>query len=315
MGLIKKPSELSVKGTLSVLIYGQPGIGKTTFGVSAPDAVLFDYDGGVQRINGAHQVPTLQPTSWEDTNAALKEIAEEMPEVKTIVIDTAGKMLDFMSDYIMRNDPKMKMRDGSLALKGYGQRKVMFVNLLKRVSMMGKHIVFVAHEKEDKDGETRIVRPDMSGSSLGDLIKELDLVGYMQAYGRDRNICWTPNEQYYAKNTCNLPEFEKVPVIIDAHGGIAGENDYLTKTFDNYAAYLKQQAKIGDDYTALVDQIAADIAAITDADGANAFIAKIDDYGHIWDSKAKARRLFADHMAKVENVTYDKKTKRYAAKG
>ena len=31
MGLIKKPSELSVKGTLSVLIYGQPGIGKTTF--------------------------------------------------------------------------------------------------------------------------------------------------------------------------------------------------------------------------------------------------------------------------------------------
>ena len=58
---------------------------------------------------------------------------------------------------------------------------------------------------------------------------------------------------------------------------------------------------------------AADIAAITDADGANAFIAKIDDYTHIWDSKAKARRLFAEHMAKVENVTYDKKTKRYAA--
>ena len=144
-------------------------------------------------------------------------------------------------------------------------------------------------------------------------MKELDLVGYMQAFGRERTICWTPNEQYYAKNTCNLPEFEKVPVIIDAQGGISGENDFLTKTFEGYAAYLKQQAKIGDYYTALVDQIAADIAAITDADGANAFIAKIDDYGHIWDSKAKARRLFADHMAKVEGVTYDKKTKRYAA--
>ena len=233
---------------------------------------------------------------------------------KTIVIDTAGKMLDYMSDYIMRNDPKMKMRDGSLALKGYGQRKVMFTNLIKRISMMGKNVVFVAHEKEDKDGDVRRVRPDMSGSSLGDLIKELDLVGYMQAYGKERTICWTPNESYYAKNTCNLPEFEKVPVIIDPQGGIAGENDYLTKTFAGYGEYLKKQAKIGDDYTALVDQIAADIAAITDADGANAFIAKIDDYGHIWDSKAKARRLFAEHMAKVENVTYDKKTKRYAAK-
>jgi len=104
-----------------------------------------------------------------------------------------------------------------------------------------------------------------------------------------------------------------VPVVIDENGGITGENDFLTKTFAGYAEYLKQQATIGEDYTNVVDQIAADIAAITDADGANAFIAKIDDYGHIWDSKAKARRLFSEHMAKVENVTYDKKTKRYAA--
>jgi phage nucleotide-binding protein len=313
MSLFKNPNELSINATIKMLVYGQPGIGKTTIALSSPNPVLFDFDGGVSRINKAHQCPTLQVESWEQVLDALTEL-EQANDFKTIVVDTAGKMLDFMSDYIMRNDPKMKMRDGSLALKGYGQRKVMFTNLIKRISLMGKNVVFVAHEKEDKDGDVRRVRPDMSGSSLGDLIKELDLVGYMQAYGKERTICWTPNEQYYAKNTCNLPEFEKVPVIIDAQGGIAGENDYLTKTFDNYAAYLKQQAKIGDDYTALVDQIAADIAAITDADGANAFITKIDDYGHIWDSKAKARRLFADHMAKMENVTYDKKTKRYAAK-
>ena len=30
MGLIKKPNELTVKTTLSALIYGQPGMGKTT---------------------------------------------------------------------------------------------------------------------------------------------------------------------------------------------------------------------------------------------------------------------------------------------
>lgn len=313
MSLFKNPSELSINATIKMLVYGQPGLGKTTLALSAPNPVLFDFDGGVSRINKSHQCPTLQVENWEQVLDALAEL-EQGNDFKTIVVDTAGKMLDFMSDYIMRNDPKMKMRDGSLALKGYGQRKVMFVNLLKRVSMMGKHIVFVAHEKEDKDGETRIVRPDMSGSSLGDLLKELDLVGYMQAYGKDRTICWSPQERFYAKNTCNLPAWEKVPVIIDEQGGITGENDFLTMTFANYAAYLKQQAKIGDDYTKLVDQIAADIAAITDADGANAFIAKIDDYGHIWDSKAKARRLFAEHMAKIDNVSYDKKTKRYAAK-
>ena len=130
MGLIKKPSEIAPKSTISVLVYGEPGIGKTTIACSAPNAVLFDYDGGVQRINGAHQVPTLQPQSWEDTNAAIEEIEREMPEVQTIVIDTAGKMLDYMSAYIIKNDAKMAMRDGSLSLKGYGVRKTMFASFL-----------------------------------------------------------------------------------------------------------------------------------------------------------------------------------------
>ena len=311
MSLFKNPNELSINATIKMLVYGQPGIGKTSLALSAPQPVLFDFDGGVSRINKAHQCPTLQVENWEQVLEALTEL-EGGTEFKTIVIDTAGKMLDYMSDYIMRNDPKMKMRDGSLALKGYGQRKVMFVNLLKRVSMMGKHIVFVAHEKEDKDGETRIVRPDMSGSSLGDLLKELDLVGYMQAYGKDRTICWSPQERFYAKNTCNLPAEQKVPVIIDENGGITGENDFLTKTFNDYAEYLKQQAKIGDDYNALVEQITDEVNAIKTVDDANAFCKRITEYDHVWDSLARARRLFTAKCSEL-GLTYNKAKKCYEA--
>ena len=308
MSLFKKPNELDINSTIKMLIYGQPGIGKTTLALSSPDPVLFDFDGGISRVNKAHQCPTLQVKSWDEALAALDELEKGETPCKTIVIDTAGKMLDYMSEYIMRNDPKMKMRDGSLALKGYGQRKVMFTNLIKRISLMGKNVVFVAHEKEDKDGDVRRVRPDMSGSSLGDLIKELDLVGYMQAYGKERTICWTPNEQYYAKNTCNLPEFEKVPVIIDPQGGIAGENDYLTKTFAGYAEYLKQQAKIGEDYTNLLAQISEDVAAITDAKTADEFVAKMGDYPKIWDSVAQARRKYSERIAELK-ITYNKAKK------
>ena len=313
MSLFKNPSELEINSTIKMLIYGQPGIGKTTLALSAPNPVLFDFDGGISRVNKAHQCPTLQVHSWDEALDALTELEKGETPCKTIVIDTAGKALDFMSDYIMKNDPKMKMRDGSLALKGYGQRKVMFTNLIKRISLMGKHVVFVAHEKEDKDGETRRVRPDMSGSSLGDLIKELDLVGYMQAFGRERTICWTPNEQYYAKNTCNLPEFEKVPIIIDPQGGITGENDYLAKTFDGYANYLKQQAKVGEDYNALVAQISEDVTNVSDVDTANAFIKKMGEYTHIWDSLARARRLFTARVEEL-GLKYNKAKKCYESK-
>ena len=309
MGLIKKPSELSVKGTLSVLIYGQPGIGKTTFGVSAPDAVLFDYDGGVQRINGAHQVLTLQPTSWEDTNAALKEIAEEMPEVKTIVIDTVGKMLDFMSAYIIKTDPKMGMRDGSLSLKGYGVRKTMFVNFIKSLAMMGKNVVFVAHEREERRGEETFKRPEIGGSSANDLIKELDLVGYMYAAGSERVITFNPAEYYYAKNTCNLPAAIKLPVVVDEQGkGL--NNVAFTNIVKSYKTSQQKRQEQTAEYEALLDVINGKVAAATDAASLNDVMREVFGYETIYDSLLRAQKAVARRANELK-VTYNKGKKCY----
>lgn len=309
MGLIKKPSELSVKATLSVLIYGQPGIGKTTLGVSAPDAVLFDYDGGVQRINGAHQVATLQPTSWEDTNAALKEIAEEMPEVQTIVIDTVGKMLDYMSAYIIRNDAKMAMRDGSLSLKGYGVRKQMFVNFIKQLALMGKNVIFIAHEREERRGEETFKRPEIGGSSANDLIKELDLVGYMYAIGKERVITFDPAEYYYAKNTCNLPAAIKLPVVVDETGK-ASQNVAMANIVKSYeTAQVKRQSMTAE-YEQVLDIIAETMTYATDADSLNDAMAKVFGLEQIYDSLLKAQKAVAA-KGKELGLTYNKISKKY----
>ena len=309
MGLIKKPSELSVKATLSVLIYGQPGIGKTTLGVSAPNAVLFDYDGGVQRINGAHQVATLQPTSWEDTNTALQEIAEEMPEVQTIVIDTVGKMLDYMSAYIIRNDAKMAMRDGSLSLKGYGVRKQMFVNFIKQLALMGKNVIFIAHEREERRGEETFKRPEIGGSSANDLIKELDLVGYMYAIGKERVITFDPAEYYYAKNTSNLPAAIKLPVVVDETGK-ASQNVAMANIVKSYeTAQVKRQSMTAE-YEQLLGIIAETMTYATDADSLNEAMAKVFGLEQIYDSLLKAQRA-VNNKAKELGLTYNKISKKY----
>ena len=310
MSLFKKPNELEFVTTIKMLVYGQPGIGKSTMALSAPNPVLFDFDGGVQRVNVAFQCPTLQVKSWEEALQALEELKGGEVDCKTIVIDTAGKMLDFMSEYIMRNDSKMRMRDGSLSLKGYGARKVMFQNFLREVTMMGKNIVFVAHEREEKDGETKIVRPEIGGSSAGDLMKELDLVGYVQAVGSDRTVYWTPQEKFYAKNTCNLPAWQKIPVIVDANGNVTQQNDTLQKVFGYYEANIKKIEETRKRYNELLEEIELAIENITDAKSANEFAKAISGTEIIWDSKVRARELFKAKVNQLE-LKWNSKSKTY----
>lgn len=310
MSLFKKPNELEFVTTIKMLIYGQPGIGKSTMALSAPSPVLFDFDGGVQRVNVSFQCPTLQVQSWEEANQALEEIKQGEVHCETIVIDTAGKMLDYMSDYIMRNDNKMRMRDGSLSLKGYGARKVMFSNFLREITLMRKNIVFVAHEREDKDGEVKIVRPEIGGSSAGDLMKELDLVGYVQAIGNERTVFWTPQEKFYAKNTCNLPSYQKIPIIINQNGDVIHKNEILKNVFGHYADNIHKIEETRKRYNELIEDILLAISNISDAKTANHFAQEISETEIIWDSKVRARELFKAKVEKL-NLEYNKKSQLY----
>lgn len=292
--LFRSPSELQVSHTIKALVYGEPGKGKTTLALSAPTPLLLDFDGGVQRVNGAFQCPTLQVEDWEQVDDALKEIESGSVPCKTIVIDTAGKMLDYMGQAIIKANSRYGKNDGSLTLQGYGVRKSMFINFLKRVSIMGKHVVFVAHMREDKDGDVRIIRPEIGGSSAADLIKELDLVGFMSAQGKDRTVFWSGDERFYAKNTCNLPAAHKVQNIVDEKGDVTGENNFLTLVFAQYEANLKNTAVIRAKYDKLLDSFGKGIDAVRDAESASEVYAKIEGYGsHVWDSKLRTEKLLA----------------------
>lgn len=312
MSMFKKPSELAYNSTIKALVYGQPGLGKSTLALSTPNPVLFDFDGGIQRVNGAFQCPTLQVQNWNEVLQALQELETQSNDYKTIVIDTAGKMLDYMSTYIIQQDNRLGKRDGSLTLQGFGARKIMFINFLKRVSMMGKHVIFVAHEREEKDGDIRIVRPEIGGSSAGDLIKELDLVGYMQAIGNKRTISWTPQEKFYAKNTCNLPPMQEIPVIIDAQGKIIGHNEFMSNIFDNYDSYLKQESNTRKEYDELISEIEGEVACISDAEQANSYVLSMKDKKQIWDSNAHAKSLITDRCKEL-GLKFNKNTKKYEA--
>lgn len=285
MALIKQPGELQPKTTIAALIYGQPGIGKTTLACSAPNPVLFDFDGGVTRINGAFQVPTVQVSRWEEVAEAIDEMGTMF---NSIIIDTVGKMFAYMEDYIKRTQPKMKQADGSLSLKGYGVRKNMFNEFKNGLICKGINVIFVAHDNETRQGEEVKIRPLISGSSANDLMQDIDLVGYMEAYGKDRTISFDSTDRFHGKNTCNMPSVTKIKPLTDEHGNVIAKNEFLTlvlKQFFNQQETRRQMALEFEQLIAVIDE---KIEYITDAVTCNSVCEEIKTMQHIWNSKAMA---------------------------
>lgn len=305
MSLIKQAYEVSGDFKLKALIYGQPGLGKSTAAISAPNAVLIDCDNGVHRIAPNHRVPFLPVKSYDEV---LEVIAsKDIAAFDTIVIDTAGKLLDYMAAWIIKNNPKMGRRDGALTQQGYGVRKYEFINLLKAVCTAGKHLIFVAHEKEEKDGDIRIVRPEIGGSSGGDLIKELDLVGYMEAVGRKRTISFSPSEKYYAKNSARLPDMLELPELANGQ-----PNDFMAGIIKKCQAALNEESGKLKEYNELIAQATLAITQIKNEKDANKMLESLAKINHIWDSKIRIWELIKSHAAELK-LTFDGKSKKYAA--
>ncbi len=310
MGLIKKPNELIVKTNLSAMIYGQPGMGKTTLALSAPHPLLLDFDGGIHRVNAAHRVDTVQISKWEEVNEVMQ--SPEIADYATFVIDTAGKMLSFMDKYIMQNNPKMRKADSTLSLQGYGLRKNMFINFVNQVFLMGKSVIFVAHEREEKNGDEKQIRPEIGGSSAGDLIKELDLVGYMEAIGKKRTISFNPCEKFYGKNTCNLPERMDIPTLLNDKGELIGENNFMTNIINTYSKYQEKQTELSSEYEDLMEVIKAQVELVNDVESANNVAKSLAGMQHIFDSKIQAGVLL-NKRCKELGLKLNKVSKQYEA--
>ena len=76
-----------------MMIYGQSGTGKTTFSLSSPDTLLLDFDNGVHRLENQHRTDTVQVRTFQEV---LNVLEEDLSNYKTVVVDTIGKMLDYI---------------------------------------------------------------------------------------------------------------------------------------------------------------------------------------------------------------------------
>ena len=306
MALIKKAAELEINSAIKMMIYGQAGMGKTTLALSAPAPLLIDFDGGVKRVNMNHLqgVDIVQVNTWAEVNQLF---GEDLSPYQTIVIDTIGKMMDFIISY--------KCGSKQPSIRDWGGINQEFQSFTRNLSNLGKNIIFVAHRDSRKSGDDTVFIPALREKNYNSIVTELDLLGYLEMRSEQgvqrRTITFDPTSLNDGKNTCGLPSMMVIPTLFDRQGNMTQPNNYVTEQIIKpYNAMLRTKQDEIARYTNTVSEIREAVELITDARSANEFAARIKEFDHIGSSLQMARSLFSDKVKSL-GLEYDKETKQY----
>lgn len=302
MSLIRTSTELELPRTIKMLVYGQAGMGKSTLALSAPKPLLLDFDGGVKRINNAHLqgVGIVQINSWIEATQVLNE---DLSAFETIVIDTIGKMMDYITDHVTKGRAPQ--------LKDWNPINQEFTTFTRKLSSLNKNIIFVGHRDTRKEGDDTVFIPALREKNYNAIVTELDLLGYIEAKDRARTITFDPTSRNDGKNTCNLPPVMNIPTIVNGKGEVTAPNVFITQSVINpYLARLDAKQADIEEYNIVVQELRENIELITDALSAADFASRIDQFKHIGNSKAIAENLFRDKLTSLK-LKYNNQTKEY----
>lgn len=278
------------------LIFGQPGIGKSSLGYSAKQPLLLDFDKGAHRA--ANRRDTLVIDQWEDV-LELMASAEALEPYDTLVVDTVGRCLDVMTAHLAKTDPK-KAPGGNPTLQGWGQLKNNFRTWIAALRALGKDVLLIAHDKEDKDGELRVVRPDISGGSYGEVMKVADFVGYCLMSGKERILDFNPTDRWVGKNPAGWTPF-KVPPIAKASDFMVG---VLEQGRNALGALSEESAKA----VRVVEDWREKISTFTTAEDCNDAIPKIKALPPLL--APQVSKILMDY-AKSAGIPFDAKKKQF----
>lgn len=197
--MIIKKNDIAPERPVILVIYGQPGCGKTSAAVTAENPLLIDTDRGYDRA--CLRVDTLEAMNWQDIDRE----REAMRGYKTIVVDTAKAMLD---DYLSAWAVERNYKLATNSLKRFGQMADDFKAFVAYLRQGGADIIFVCHDKETQEGDVIKHSPDCTGQSKDLLLRISDQVGYISKVNGRRVITFEPMDNFTGKNVAALPPTE-----------------------------------------------------------------------------------------------------------
>jgi hypothetical protein len=275
--------------TIVGCLYAQPGVGKTSMAFTAEKPLLLDFDRGSYR--SANRRDVVQIESWSDvTNIT----AEDLAPYKTLIVDTAGRALDFLTVEVIKADAKWG-RGGALTLQGFGVLKTRFVSWTNLIRSFGLDVVLIAHLDEQKKGDDTSERLDIQGGSKQEVYKSADLMGRIYLSNGKRTLNFNPTDTAFGKNPAALPVFD-VPDYSASPDFFAGVIAQTKAGLNKLSAEQAQVAGLLEDWKQKIDAV----------DGVDAFNALLDPIKAADERiRDNAKRLLAK-ASKAKGIVFDK---------
>lgn len=305
---VSKPNEpVKIQGVI-VTLYGSPGARKSSLAMTAPNAVLYDFDAGIHRVSPEYRTDYIgneHLRNWSDVVAFFN--SPEALQFRSHVFDTTGQMINFIAEDLIRTNPKMRKADGGITQNGWGVIKQKMADFLASAKAKGINIIFVAHDRESKEDETTIIRPDIAGSSLGMIMKMSDLVGYVQVKNGKNVVCFSPTENYYGKNSCDLPPIMEIP---DRKAD--PKRKFMEEILNLFRNNVNNMSHLNEAYNTLMQGFEQRIQSMTTPEDAVAISEDINAANHIWGSKLVLRGLFSEKLKEL-GLKYNTATSQFEA--
>ena len=311
--MITLPEEMTFTDkNFSMILYGPPGIGKTTLALSAPDPILIDFDHGISRVKAQHRKATMVCKTYEEVLSDVER--PEIASFRTFVIDTGGSFVTYLQDWAMRTNPAQnRQKNGALSLKGFGAVKQEFQRFTGYVrDVMRKNIIYVFHSDEQKDKDGNPIQRLLCEGAVRNIVwQPCDFGGYMQMIGTRRVISFTPETEFFAKGCYGIEGQREIPTLRQTD-----TNDFLTRLFDearsNIEADNEAFAPVREQYKQTMQSVRDALDAVTDAQTATDAASYVASLTHVLTSQKEARALLKEKTDSI-GLKWNKETGKYEA--
>lgn len=175
---------------VNMLVYGEAGVGKTTFASSAPKPILWlESEGGTDSIalEDRQGIDIARVTGLETYREALSHLLEHPKDYKTVVLDSFTETQAALLKEIMRAvvAADSNRDEFSPLFSEWGRLTGVMREIARGFRDLPMHTVITALQREDTDELTgRVkVRPRLSPALADELPGYMDVVGYMYVKG------------------------------------------------------------------------------------------------------------------------------------